>query len=328
MDSYPDLICVGNSVLDIFLEIQDENRHINFNEQTREMLIPLGDKINLDGYKMTLGGSASNVAVGLSRLGLKTSVFSHVGDDEFAEKIKNLLEKEEVFPLVVKNKGMESSFSIILNYKKERTIFSQHMEYPGVFDLDSLKSQWFYLASLGRSWKTNYESIIRFVSVNNINLAYNPGALEIESQSPLVYKAISISKVLILNRNEAIQLVEHSDREILDLLKELKNLGPRIVIITDGTKGSFVMDEKDHAFYLSSFPSDIVDPTGAGDAFSTGFLFGHVSGKSLNESMKLGAANAANVVRYVGSEDGLIKLSEIGEKIKKFEQYNIEAYNG
>lgn len=328
MDNSSDLVCVGNSVIDIFLEIQDENRHINFNEATKEMLIPLGDKINLDGYKMCLGGSASNVAVGLSRLGLNTSVISHVGDDEFAKKIKTLLEEEGVSAQIVNNSKMASSFSIIISYRKERTIFSQHMNYPGVFDLEKLKPKWIYLASLGQSWKTNYESLIEFISSKNLNLAYNPGALEIESQSPLIYKAISLSKILILNKNEANQLVEHSDREVLDLLIELKKLGPKIVIITDGRNGSFVIDEKDHTYYLNSFPSEIVDPTGAGDAFSAGFLFGHVSGKSLNDSMKLGAVNAANVVQYLGSEEGLIRASEVEQKTKRYEQYNIENYNG
>jgi sugar/nucleoside kinase (ribokinase family) len=131
-----------------------------------------------------------------------------------------------------------------------------------------------------------------------------------------------------LNKIEANRIVEHSDREILDLLRELKKLGARIVVITDGKNGSYLMDEKDHSYYLNSFPSDTVDPTGAGDAFSSGFLFGQVSGKSLNDSMCLGATNAAYVSQTLGAQDGLIKISELEEKAQKFVQYALENYDG
>ncbi len=90
----------------------------------------------------------------------------------------------------------------------------------------------------------------------------------------------------------------------------------------------YLMDEKGNSFYLNSFPSQTIDPTGSGDAYSSGFVYAVIAGKTTQEAMALGAANAAYVVESVGAEPGLIKHGELEEKIKKFEQFVPEIYNG
>lgn len=326
-DSF-DFVCVGNSVVDLFLQIHEENKHVTYNQENNSINVALGDKINLDGYKICLGGGATNVAVGLSRLGLKTSVVSQIGNDEFSEKILNMLSEEKVSTKdIARNKETDSSFSIILNYKKERTIFSEHMAYESDFKING-NSSWIYLASLGKNWQKGYDTVLSYITTNNANLAFNPGIIEIESQSASLYKLLEKSSVLILNKYEANMLVEHSDRETIDLLRELKKMGPRNVIITDGPKGSYVIDNIGHGYYMNSFPSNMVDPTGAGDAFSTGFLYGQFLGKGLNESMRLAATEASYSSEEVGAQSGLIKKEDLEEKLQRFEQYNLIEYNG
>lgn len=324
-----DIVCIGNSLIDIFLTIHDENKHMSLNNETHEITIMSGDKINVDNYQFQLGGSGSNVAVGLSRLGLSVGMLSDIGSDEFSEKILKSFKQEKVeTTTIAKHEDMQTSFSFILNYKKERTIFVEHVPYEHQFDLQPIKTAWIYLASLGQKWGSVYEKVLENIEKTQTSLALNPGSLEIDSQGNLLFKAIAKSSILFLNKEEANQLVEHSDRDVLDLLREIKKLGARIVVITDGPKGSYLMDEKGNSYYLNCFPANTVDPTGAGDAYSTGFVYAIISGKTIQEAMEIGAANAVYVVESVGAQPGLMKREELTEKTQKFEHFSPEVYNG
>ncbi len=88
------------------------------------------------------------------------------------------------------------------------------------------------------------------------------------------------------------------------------------------------MDDKGESFYLNSFPSNIVDPTGAGDAYATGFVYAVITGKTLQDAMCLGAMEASYVIELVGAQDGLVHRRDLDEKMKKFAQYSPEIYNG
>jgi len=68
MNSSFDAVTIGNSTVDIFFPITDSNNHFRFNEKTKELCIHLGDKTIVDHVRLTLGGNAANVGVGLSKL--------------------------------------------------------------------------------------------------------------------------------------------------------------------------------------------------------------------------------------------------------------------
>src|SRR3989344_6462090 len=125
MDQNLDVLCVGNATIDVFVMLRNLQK-FNYDKFSNSISFPLGEKLPLDEYKLTLGGNACNVSVGLSRLGLKAGLAAEVGSDEFSEKIVNTLKKENVDQAFVKREPTQTPyFNIILSYEGERTILEE-----------------------------------------------------------------------------------------------------------------------------------------------------------------------------------------------------------
>src|SRR3970282_852815 len=90
-----DVLSIGNATIDVFV-ILHKLQKFTYDKFANQISFPLGEKIPLDEYKLCIGGNACNVAVGLSRLGLQTSLAAEIGDDEFSQRIIRELEKERV----------------------------------------------------------------------------------------------------------------------------------------------------------------------------------------------------------------------------------------
>src|SRR3990167_8871498 len=90
-----DVLCVGNATVDVFIMLHKLQK-FSYDKFANQISFPLGEKIPLDEFKLSLGGNACNVSVGLSRLGLQSSVAAEIGSDEFSKKITNTLKKERV----------------------------------------------------------------------------------------------------------------------------------------------------------------------------------------------------------------------------------------
>ena len=85
------------------------------------------------------------------------------------------------------------------------------------------------------------------------------------------------------------------------------------MVLTDGPDGSYASGSQ-QAWQLPIFAGPVIERTGAGDAFGSGFLAALVAGKSLYEAMLWGNANSTSVVQYVGAREGLLTVEGV-EKI-------------
>ncbi len=316
MNNVFDLIAVGNATVDLFLTIHDENKHFHLNEE-KELCVKYADKILVDNAKFLLGGNACNVAVGLKRLGFKTAIVAEIGQDEFSKKIMNGLKKEEVDDsLIIKSNNEISPFSIILNYKKERTIFSENTEKDHDFDFKDFSSNFIYLTSLGKKWMDAYDKTLDFAKRKNAKIIFNPGTPQIDAGENHISKILENTDILIVNKEEAEKIVNTDKEAMKDLLRRLKEHGPRIVAITDGLNGAYCIDENEQIYYQPITEAEIVERTGAGDSFSSGFVAALMHKKTIKEAMHWGSHNAASVVRKVGAQQGLLKKLEMEELLK------------
>ena len=122
-----------------------------------------------------------------------------------------------------------------------------------------------------------------------------------------------------MNEEEAKRILGYQDEEdiaIKKLLKGLCDLGPRMIIITDGEEGSYGFDGSKY-YHLGIFPAKLLEMTGAGDGYATGVLAGLFYGKDLPEAMRWGAANGAAVVEQIGPQAGLLTYDKMQEKLKE-----------
>lgn len=304
-----DVVCVGNAKIDIFLTLHEANSHLRLLEKTNELCMKFGEKITVDKAEVLLGGNAANVSVGISRLGLNTAIVAEIGKDEFAQKIINTLKSENVNTSnVLWAEGQQSSFSTILNFKNERTIFSEHVRRKHNFSFEDISTKWVYLTSLGEEWQNAYNGTVDFVEKTKSNLAFNPGTLQIKSGKNNIESALLATDLFFVNKEEGEELLGYprGQKSIEEIIADLQKLGPKIVVITDGKNGSFSIDEKGEVLKEEIVEAKVVEKTGAGDAYSSGFLGAILHGKSIKEAMNLGAKNSASVIGKVGAQAGLL----------------------
>ena len=97
------------------------------------------------------------------------------------------------------------------------------------------------------------------------------------------------------------------------LLHAMQDLGPKIVVITDGPNGAFASDESTGVWSMPMYPDPAppVDRTGAGDSFSSTFTCAIALGKSPAEALTWGPVNSMNVVQHIGAQKGLLTQDEL-----------------
>lgn len=101
----------------------------------------------------------------------------------------------------------------------------------------------------------------------------------------------------------------------------LQSMGPKIVSITDGKEGSYAIDHTGKMYCIGMFPSTVVERTGAGDAYASGFLSAIISDHVIPDAMRWGAVNASSVVAQIGAQAGLLKRESLEKKLVGFPEF-------
>ncbi|MBU2632277.1 carbohydrate kinase family protein [Patescibacteria group bacterium] len=311
-----DVLSVGRITLDVFLFIDSTNQHFRLNQQTKELCIKLGDKAIVDRAEFLMGGNAANVSVAFSRLGLKAAVMAEIGSDGFSERIIDELKKEKVDTSFVKAmSGISSSFSMILNFNGERTIFEEVAKVKNDFSLENIDTKWIYLTSVCNNWEKVYDRVLEYAEKKAVKIAFNPGTKQLDAGLEKILKVLHKTEILFLNKEEAARLVNLPIDEEERIISLLKSKGVKNVVITEGLRGSFVEDESGNKQRFGVVKSNAVERTGAGDSYAAAFLAARIYGHSFLDAIKWGTYNAASVVSEIGSQPGLLTKKEMEKKI-------------
>lgn len=310
-----DLITIGDSTIDTFIKIHDATVECDINHRDCKICISYGSKIPVDAIAHGVAGNAANVAVGVSRLDLKTAIYTNLGDDEHGRTIRATLEQERVDPDYIKvNPGKESNLSVVLTFKGERTIFVYHQDWH--YQLPNLEPcAWVYLTSLAETFTNSniINEVASYVGKAGAKLAFGPGTFQLKADVKKYPKLLEKCAVLFVNMEEAKQILEIDPQETLevrDILSKLLFLGPKIVVVTDGANGSYATDGQK---YLKAgiFPTQLIEKTGAGDGYASGFLAALFYIEPIEEAMIWGTINASHVISVVGPQRGLMTKDEL-----------------
>lgn len=314
-----DLITIGDPTLDTFIIIDEEAAKLQCNIKHEDCLLCLNyaDKIPFEKTAQSVGGNSANVVVGCKKLGLKTAIIAEIGDDINGMVIKEDLEKNKVntdFLKIIKNG--QTRYSIVLNYKSERTILSYHTKHQ--YTLPKLpETKWIYYSSLGHNFEKIQEKLEKYLTQNpKTKLVINPGSYQIKHGVNRIKKLFSRTEILFVNKQEA-QKITKTNQDIPELLKTLHKTGIKIVVITNGKKGSFVFDGQT-TYFMPIYPLKPVALTGAGDAYASGFVSAIFQGNNIPEAMKWGTANAGAVTQQIGAQKGLLSMTGIKKILKKY----------
>src|SRR3989344_2988005 len=246
-----DVISIGDTTLDVFMELDEANAKVVCKDGDDEdcvIQLTFADKIPVKKVtKVYAVGNAANVAIGCARLGLKAALYTILGEDSTGQDCFAVLKSEGVAKdYITWDKKRGSNYSAVINYKGERTILVYHQ--PRTYNLPKLaKADWIYLTAIGKGHEKLDQQIIDYVQKTGAKLGYNPGDLQLREGFEAMKPLIRHCQVFFVNKQEAQRLVGKNDN-VKELLKLLHNEGPKIVVITDGGKGSYSFDGTDFYF--------------------------------------------------------------------------------
>lgn len=314
-----DLISIGDATIDTFIPLTDAE--VEKDDGDLKLVLRYGDKIPTGSPVSMVAGNAVNSAIGASRFGLKSAIYVNIGHDSDGEDIKNKLKEENVDTrYVIKNKEYSTNRNVVLDFKGERTILVYHQ--PWQYSLPDLdRARWVYYTSLSSTFTQSsiVDQVVNYLERTGAKMLYNPGTFQIKVGVKKYPRLLSLTEVFACNLEEAKLTLGYEESDSISpkrLLKGLLDLGPKMVIITDGERGSYGSDGKSF-YHLDVFPAKVVEKTGSGDAYAIGVLVAFFNGKDLAEAMRWGAANGAAVTEKLGSTEGLLTSDQMRLRLKE-----------
>jgi len=310
------LLCIGHVTYDTFLSVSDAHPNYSNEIEKGQACYSFGSKIPVDKVYYSAGGGAANVAVGVKKLEIATSVYSIAGDDIKGKEIKLQLEKAGVDLSNLVFDSNPTDQSAIISYSKDRVIFTYNFSRTYSLVDIPLTFSAIYLSSVGNDVSGLYDDILKLKKNNpDILIFYTPGSKELKVARDSIAGFINSVDYLIVNLEEGIAILDPvlsiSSVQSNDLLKLLQEKGAKNVVVTNGEKGSFAISEDYEIFEMPAIKSKVVEKTGAGDAYASGFIASIMHGFEVEEGMKWGTRNSSAVIKIEGAQNGLLSRSEI-----------------
>jgi len=314
------VVTVGAATQDVFL-ISKNFRPWHY-QGSYFNLLQYGSKIDVEDIVYDTGGGATNAAVTFARQGLHTSCMAKVGIDAAGREIVHTLNKENVSTEhLLKSAQHHTGFSALLKpFGGDRTVLVHRgasFKYSQKdFSVSSLQTDWLYISSLGGNLAV-IKSLINWANRHEVYVAINPGSLELAQRSKLA-NLLRQCQVVILNSDEACALTGH--HTIMAALQSLHRAKIDTVLLTDGPRGSYVLHNG--VVFRSGIYKKVrlVDRTGAGDAYGSGFVAAIIRGQTVEQAMSFAAANSTSVISYIGSKTGILRTHDVRQlKVKQIQ---------
>lgn len=312
-----DFVSFGDIVIDAFIRLKDAKVHCNIDNENCELCVKFGQKIPFESVEEVFAvGNGPNAATAAIRLGLASTAVANVGDDRNGADCVTALEKEGMnTEFILSHPGFKTNYHYVLMYEAERTILVKHEKFPYVLPTFQEPPNWFYLTSLPLETLDYQLEIACYAKKNGVKLAFQPGTFQIKLGKEQLKEAYEASDIFFCNKEESQQILGLPDEhDIKNLLKGIRALGPKLPVITDGPKGSYVMEESG-VYHVPMYP-DPAPPknrTGAGDATASTTVAYIIKGMQPKDALMRGTINAASVVQHIGAQKGLLHEKEIEE---------------
>lgn len=320
-----DVLCIGNAIVDVIADATDDFLRQEGLTKDSMRLVDAEEATRLYGHmqpaREVSGGCAGNTAAGIAALGGRAGFVGQVAPDQLGEFYRHDLTAAGVeFTTPPVDVGVPTARSMILvtpdGHRTMNTFLGAAQELTAqVLDEDQIRSSGILYLE-GYLWDPETP---RYAMVRAIEIAREAGRKVALSLSDLFCvdrhrdgftKLIDEGRVDILFANEAEILamggVPHLETAVAAIAPKVETL-----VVTRGAAGALAVRGSERADIPAEPVRDVVDTTGAGDLFAAGFLYGEATGRSLTQSVKLGAICAAEIIQHYGArpEDDLRALA-------------------
>ncbi|MBU6388760.1 carbohydrate kinase family protein [Patescibacteria group bacterium] len=310
-----DFIAIGDTTVDEFIKLEEAQVNCDVNHENCTISMKWGDKIPYEFSVLVPGvGNAANAAVAAARLGLSSAFVSNVGKDKFGDDILATFAREGVDTrYVAVNDGIPTNHHYVLMYDAERTILIRHQVYPYLIPEELVPPKWFYLSSIGEHAEAFHTELAAWLAEHpETKLALQPGTFQIKMGKERLAPLYAATEFFASNKEEAECILGLGETDPKVLLESIRALGPKTVLITDGTNGAYAYDGAEMLkipMYPDSRPP--VSRTGAGDAMTSTIVAALALGLPLRDALLWGPINAMAVVQEIGAQKGLLTREKI-----------------
>ena len=279
-----------------------------------------GELVQADDLILNIGGCATNAAVVLAKLGVRSRISGRVGDDAFGRFIAETLRDHQVdVSGLIVDPHRSTSQSLVINVKGQDRRFVHSFGANHGFEASDLDASFapgqpfprvlylggfFVLPGLDPAALAERFQRAREAGATVVLDVVTPGPGD---YLPALRQVLPHVDVFLPNTDEATLILGTPDpiRQALSFL----DMGARRVVVTRGDQGSIVVSESLRV-RVGAYSVPYVDGTGGGDAFDSGYIAGLVEGRSEMECLHLASALGASCVRAVGTTAGIFTREE------------------
>lgn len=253
---------------------------------------------NVGSVKISLGGVGRNIAENCARLGLKTRLISVIGDDLYGQKI--LKEAQSIglntSDCLILRGEATSTYLCILDETKDMALAINHMESIEKMSVDFILSK---RALIERAQVCVLDTNLPQEVLDVLLTQFKDTVFFVDTVSTT--KAIKIKQhlkaihTLKPNRLEALVLCDlQTDASIDDraLAQKLTQLGVQQVFVSHGSEGVYYADSN-HSQHRHALKVEVINATGAGDAFMAGLVYAYLKRESMDEACMTAMAASA-----------------------------------
>ena len=273
------------------------------------------DHVMCEKGHVSLGGSAANFATQASRLGIKTTLVSWVGDDVYGELVINELTKVGVdtSSILVLDKQETGIFFYVHDSQDDQIVVAKpgankFLEKRFFEEEDVADAQVIHVAG---SFPMMINRASEMTTTNGMVLSLDPG----RAASGLDFdKILKHADLLFLNSHELKEYFKIEPTE--SALRKFAKTFPGVVILKMGKKGAIATDGFE---YCTSqvFEVPVKDTLGAGDSFAAGFITAWTRSERIPQALNVANAAAALTIMHEGSQNGQPSLEDLARLLRK-----------
>ena len=293
------------------------DRIMDFPGKLSDHILP--DKIHIlnvcftvNGMVEKFGGTAGNIAYSLSLLNERAVIIATIGKDYqiyFDWLGKNNIPTDGI--KIINEEFTAGAYIITDKADNQITGFNPgSMKYPSGYKFKNSDSE----NSIGLIGPGNLQDMIEYAKTckdKSINYICDPGQSLTQWEGKTFIEWIDGSMLLISNDYELEMIMKITGMD----KKRLEGL-TKIIITTLGEKGSLISNSDFDVSIPAAKVHDVVDPTGAGDAFRAGLLKGIVTGRDIETAAKMGTVAAAYALEKYGTQEHRFTHEEFVERYR------------
>lgn len=268
----------------------------------------LGQEVLASDFATTLGSASAIFASGVAKLGHPVTFVSKVGRDEFGTYCLEALERLGISTQrVEQSTKTKTGVTISLSTRRDRALVTCLGAIAELRGSDVPRAAWkghkhLHLTSyfLQHQLRPSLPELIKHAHKMGMTTSFDPNSDPAQKWGKEIWKVIEGTDILFINEGEALALTRK--KQVNKALEKLAEAVP-CVVVKLGARGAIALREGEFCA-RPGFSIRVVDTTGAGDSFASGFVHGFVEGRSLAECLDFGNACGAMCATAAGGTTG------------------------